>query len=49
MLKRQWFVVRNNYIVKRFETLARAESFVREKGWSEDREDVSIVCYDRER
>jgi hypothetical protein len=47
MLKQKWFVVRNNYIVKSFENLERAESFLKEKGWSEDRDDVSIIRYDR--
>jgi hypothetical protein len=47
MTKKRWYVIRNNYIVKRFDSLERAESFLREKGWSEDRDDVSIVRYDR--
>jgi hypothetical protein len=47
MHKRKWFVIRNGYIVGRFENLERAESFLREKGWSEDRDDVSIIRYDR--
>ena len=47
MHKRKWFVIRHGYIVRSFETLERAESFLREKGWSEDRDEASIIRYDR--
>ena len=47
MRKNIWFVVRKRYIVGRFENLERAESFLKEKGWSEDRDDVSIIRLDR--
>lgn len=47
MRKNIWFVVRKGYIVGRFENLERAESFLKEKGWSEDRDDASIIRYDR--
>lgn len=47
MSKKVWYVIRKGYIVRRFETLERAESFLQEKGWSEDRDDASIVRYDR--
>lgn len=47
MHKRVWFVVRKGYIVGKFRTLEEAESFLQEKGWKEDRDDASIVRYDR--
>ena len=47
MRKNKWFVIRNGYIVGRFENLERAESFLKEKGWSEDRDDVAIIRLDR--
>lgn len=47
MLKKQWFVVRLGYIVGKFDSLEKAESYMASKGWREYRDDVSIVCYDR--
>lgn len=47
MHKPVWFVIRKGYIVKKFKTLEDAESFLRSKNWSEDRDDASIVRYDR--
>ena len=47
MTKRIWFVVRLGYIVGKFDSLEKAESYMASKGWREYRDDASIVCYER--